>query len=388
MLTKVNEMTEAFIAAYSAGFNEAEWMKELRLDSFRKYKQMGFPEMKYGTGIIMDMSGLDIENWSIRPEVLQSDVIYNKDITSVKIHRSDDSIKELLGSLVKPENKLLALHYALFDGFIVIIPKNKKFNEPIKISTFLENEMHFNHFLIIIGDGAEVDILEDSIDYGRPGLKTNVVEMFIGKEAKVNYIMTQKLNDGVYNFTTRRAVLGKDSKLNWLGCTLGSRFSQIENTSILKEEGAESNNYGIFIGMNEEQFDFFNNVRHEAPHTNSEILTRGIVKDKSKSLCRGSIEIKKNAHSCDAFQRADTLMLSKGAEADAVPELKIDNNDVKCSHGSTIGQVDEEKMFYLMTRGLNEQEARKTIVQGFLEPTISKMKHIDHLKDDIEKRIK
>src|SRR3989344_8957308 len=282
MLTKIKDIDEKYIANCSAQNNEQPWMIQSKLDAFRKFKEIKeYPSLKYGTSIVMDTSGLDLENLNHRKSFPQSDFIYNKEVTAVLMSKADESIKEYLGKLVPIENKFLALHYSLFEGLIIIVPNGKKLENPFKIATFLENDTHFNHFLIIVGDDAEIDILEDAIDYGKKGFKTNVVEMFIGKNSKVNYIMTQKLNDEVYNLTTRRAVVGKDSKLNWLGCTLGSKFSQIENTSIIAEEGAESNNYGIFIGMNEEQFDLYNNVRHEAPNTNSEISTRGIVKDKS-----------------------------------------------------------------------------------------------------------
>jgi Fe-S cluster assembly protein SufD len=162
----------------------------------------------------------------------------------------------------------------------------------------------------------------------------------------------------------------------------------MEASSILIGEGAESYNYGVFLAHKEENFHIGSSTIHKAPNTNSDILVKGIVKDKAKALYDGLVHIDRIAQNCNAYQHEDALILNEGAHADSIPTLTIDNKEVKCSHGSTISQVDKEKLFYLKTRGLNEASATRVIIEGFFEPIVQKMKGISQLKENILARIK
>ncbi|MFC1649055.1 SufD family Fe-S cluster assembly protein, partial [Nanoarchaeota archaeon] len=205
------------------------------------------------------------------------------------------------------------------------------------------------------------------------GYRSHVVEAYLEQGAKVTYESMQSLNDA-WNFETRRARVGKDAKIDWFTATIGSKFSKVEVSSSLDRQGASTNNCGLFLGKDSQKFDIYNSVIHKAPNTYSDMNNRGIVMDKSKSIYRGLIRIDENSSNCNGYQTQDTLILSDEAEADAVPNLEIYNNDVKCSHGATIGQIDDEKLFYLMSRGLSRQEAIHEIVQGFLGDMADKVK--------------
>ena len=178
--------------------------------------------------------------------------------------------------------------------------------------------------------------------------------------------------------------------INWLDCCFGSNVTLSEVTTNLNGEGAETNNYGIFFGNKKQQFDLVANSMHNMPDTKSDIFTKGALTDKSKCIYRGLVKIQKNASGSNGYQKEDTLLLSPNAAADSIPDLEINNSDVKCSHGASIGRIDREKLFYLMSRGMDETEATRIYVKGFFEELIQKMK-IKELRDNmhnlVEKRM-
>jgi len=150
----------------------------------------------------------------------------------------------------------------------------------------------------------------------------------------------------------------------------------------LNGEGSATNNYGIFFGNEKQQFDLVANSIHNAPNTTSDIFTKGALTDTSKCIYRGLVKIHQNAGGSNGYQKEDTLLLSPDAAADSIPNLEIDNSDVRCTHGATIGRIDREKMFYLMSRGLNEKQATRTYVRGFFEELILKMQ-IEKLRENM-----
>ncbi len=142
----------------------------------------------------------------------------------------------------------------------------------------------------------------------------------------------------------------------------------------------------MFFTQEQQQFDVAVEVQHLAPQTTSDMRTKGVAKDKSRAVYRGNIKIHENAHNSMGYQREDTLILSEEATVDAIPKLEINNHDVKCKHGATVGQIDREKLFYLTSRGLSEGEAQATIVRGFFLPTIQKIS-AEALRERLEKEI-
>ena len=171
-----------------------------------------------------------------------------------------------------------------------------------------------------------------------------------------------------------------------MDCCFGSKATMSEVTTILQGEGSSTNNHGIFFGNKNQQFDLVANSVHNAPHTVSDIFTKGALTGNGKCLYRGLVKINQNAFGSNGYQKEDTLLLSEDAVADSIPNLEIDNNDVRCTHGASIGRIDREKMFYLQSRGLNEGTATKEYVKGFFEPLIQKIQ-IKNLRDNMHKMV-
>ena len=156
-------------------------------------------------------------------------------------------------------------------------------------------------------------------------------------------------------------------------CDLGGSLCKSDVSTWLKGDCSRTKIMTFFFGSGKQQFDLTLNVHHQAPYTTSDLVTRGALNQQSKAIYRGLVKIHKNAPNSIGFQKDDTLLLSENAEADAVPNLEIDNNNVKCSHGVTIGQIDHEKLFYLMSRSLSEENAKRKIVEAFFDPLIRKI---------------
>ena len=166
------------------------------------------------------------------------------------------------------------------------------------------------------------------------------------------------------------------------------RFSSVWEAltkTFLDGENAESCSQGILFGDNEQCFDVSTETIHTASRTKCNMMTKVVLNDNAKAVYRGLVRVNPKAVKCEGYQKNDTILLSENAEADAVPNLEIENNDVKCSHGATISQIDEMKLFYMMSRGIDEKSAKKQIVEGFFDPILANIEN-DKIKDDIKNK--
>ncbi len=217
------------------------------------------------------------------------------------------------------------------------------------------------------------DISSEGADENAEGYRGSLVEIFADNDSKIKFVSVQKLGQGFYDIGSKKAVAMNNARVDWVFAAVGGKITKLEVSPLLDGRGAFTENLGMFIGNGSQQFDIFTSAVHNAPNTNSDLLTKGSLRERSKSIYRGLVNIKQHAKGCDGFQRADTLLLSPYAQADAIPFLEIDNNDVKCTHAASIGQVDKEKIFYMQSRGLSYEESEKQIVQGFFEGVMEKI---------------
>ena len=212
--------------------------------------------------------------------------------------------------------------------------------------------------------------------------RSKIVELFIGKNCIVNYGNVQMLDSDAFNFTIKKASVGQNSTLNWMDCCFGSKVTLSEVTTHLDGEHAVTNNHGLFFGSKKQQFDLVAKSIHNAPLTISDILTKGALTDSSKCVYRGLVRIEQNAFGSNGYQKEDTLLLSSDAQADSIPNLEIENNEVRCTHGASIGRIDSEKLFYIMSRGLDRDLATREYVKAFFEPLIQKIQ-IEKLRENM-----
>ena len=378
----------ADLTAFSRSQGEPGWFTALRTAAWEQSLELPKPNFRYGITIALNARDLDLDALEYRQALRDGTTITVAEQQELRgavvadfrtaLHTHGELIRTHLFSVLgEPENRLDAIHRALLaNPMFIYVPRNVVVEMPITLRTRIHASVHCEHLLIIAESGSQVTIIdetESAVGHPDGALHTKAVEAIVGDGATVRYTAVQNLNPSVYHFTRKRATVGKDGRMDWLDCCMGGKLAQVEVHTSLDGTGAASNNWGMFFGRSAQQFDLSATVRHAAPHTTSDMLTKGAVTDHAKAIYRGLIRMERNAVQSNGFQRADTLLLSPDAEADNIPALEIDNADVKCSHASTIGQVDADRLFYLMSRGIPEDAARRMLVQSLFAPLIARV---------------
>ncbi|MEK6940919.1 MAG: Fe-S cluster assembly protein SufD [Nanoarchaeota archaeon] len=368
--------------------NEPQWLIDNRLSSMKKFKELSLPKFKYGIGILVDTSEL---NLNINPLLKNETVIVADE--SVRISRLHDALEnhgELIREIITKQpndNKINALHNTFFNDFMLIhIPKNTKIEKPIQINNKI-NDCLIRHILIIAEDNSEAIITEHTISAANnQTFCSQFVNVIVKENAKLKYNIAQGLNTNAYNFLTRKANVGRNGKITWMTCSIGSKFNQSSTKTNLIAEGAESKTFNVAFGDREQCYDLNEENNHIASNTLSSLLAKLILNDKARIVFRGLVKINNKAEGCEGSQKEESILLSENARVDIVPNLEISNNNVKCNHGATISQIDEETLFYLMSRGIHENMAKKLIIEGIFDTFISKVDD-ENLKKEIKEAI-
>jgi FeS assembly protein SufD len=291
------------------------------------------------------------------------------------------------------ENLFAAIHGAAFDsGAVVHVPANHCSEEPLILDAAMEGAAHFDHILIVAEPNSRltfVDTMRSSNSLEK-GYRSGMVEIFAKDGAQVSYVGVQDLPQEVTCFTHKRAVVGRDANVSWLDISLGGSHVKSDVTNLMVGPGGHAEIRGAFMGDGEQLFEISTVTIHEAPMSTGTMFIRGALRDEARSTYRGLIRIKENAHGVNSNQEEDTILLSEGARADAIPTLEIDNNDVRCGHSAHVGELDKERLFYIATRGLGEVDARLVVVDGFLEPLIRDVPDStlrEALREEVRRRV-
>ncbi|MDZ7292822.1 MAG: Fe-S cluster assembly protein SufB [candidate division KSB1 bacterium] len=290
------------------------------------------------------------------------------------------------------DEKFVALHGAFWNGgTFLYVPRNVKVEAPIRSFNVLSRSQaaSFDHVLIIVEEGAEITFFEENVsaELNQQAFSNSVVEIFVKPGAKLQFISLQNHGHTVYNFSHKRALIERDATMNWLVGTFGSRLSKSVIGSIMVGPGSSTEMLGLSFGDSDQVIDQNTLQIHQAPHTKSDLLFKTALKERSRSIYKGTIHVVHGAQKADAYQANRNLVLGRQARADSIPGLEIEANDVRCTHGATVGTVDEEQLFYLMSRGLSRDEAVKIIVDGFFEPVLRRIpdeRVVARLRETIE----
>ncbi len=371
--------------------NEPAWMLAKRLRAWTVYCEMSRESTASSVSKRLDVSQMKLEKlqgpiWTDAPVVrndtpaslLPQGVISSTLSEALRDH--PDLIEKyfMTGCVRINENALTALHAAFWNvGSFLYVPRNVKIDVPIGniIVKDKGNDVLFPHTLIIVEEGAMVTFIETSRSTAEDGqaFVNGVVEIFAGSGATVSYISPQFFGENVYHFTFKKAIGKKDSAVHWCEIGIGGRISQSDIQLILDEQGATGELLGIYFPRGHQQMEYRTLQVHASPHTKSNLLYKGALQENSKTIFHGVIQVHKGAQRTDAYQANRNILLSSGAHADSIPVLEIEANDVRCTHGATVGPIDEEVLYYLMSRGLSRSEATRMLVIGFLMPVIDKI---------------
>jgi Fe-S cluster assembly protein SufD len=285
---------------------------------------------------------------------------------------------ERLHSLVGWEEKFAAHNAALWrHGLLVHVPKGVIVERPlyVRIANSADEGALFWRLLVVVEEGASLSLIEEYAS-SRPdlgGYSNAVSELFVERGAKLEYVSIQNLSRETWHFASHHARLGRDARLDWVAGGFGSRKGKTWIQNDLAGEGAESRVTGAYFADGEQHIDYDTFQEHIAPHTTSDFAFKGALRDTATAVWRGMIRVENEAQHTNAYQENRSLMLSPGAHAVPIPGLEILANDVRCTHGATVGRVDRDELFYAMARGLSRAEAERLIIRGFFQDILDRI---------------
>ena len=333
--------------------------------------------------VVADQHGGQIQlmpgrsTWRLNPILEKKGVVFS-DLRSAVI-KHPNLVMKMAGSIVHAkEGKFAALAEALSqNGVMLYIPRGVQVEEPLQSILWSPglNLAHFSHILVWVDEGASVTYVHESASPDEKGhsLHSGVVEIFVAARARLQFVELQSWGNHVWNFTHERARIERDGNLEWIFGAVGSRLTKNFSDLDLVGEGATGRMSGFYFTDGTQHLDHDTQQNHLAPYTTSDLLFKGALKGKSRSVWQGMIFVAPGAQKTDGYQANRNLVLSKEARADSIPGLEILADDVRCTHGVTVGKIEQEPLFYTRSRGIPQDEAERLIVQGFFEAIMQRI---------------
>ena len=414
-LLNLKGFSEETINHISEAKKEPKWMRELRFRCLERYKGQPLPDSNEESWRRTSFNSLNFDEIQTTynnqfPDTITNSRIDKESYLAYKdssithnylskyleekgviftdmdtaLIKHPDLIKEyFMSHCVKPElNAFTMMHAAFWNGGIFLyVPRGVEIEVPIKC-LYASNKNGlglFYHTLIVLEESSRAYFLEESSStreaQSKPKEATQsfncpVVEIYLKENSSLNYLAVQDFGHNVYSAISKSVILKNNSSIKWTECTVGGRVTKSHLESTLVGQGASTNMLGISFVDGNHHLDASTSVHHKVPHTSGNILFKGVVNDNGTSIFQGMIQIDHDAQHTDSFMGNHNLLLSDNAKADSIPKLEIKADEVRATHGVTVGQVDKEQLFYLMSRGINEEDAKEMIVDGFLESIV------------------
>ena len=419
---------------------QPQWLKDLRAKAFRYFTENGFPtveneEWKYTNIAPMgrenfliaefsenvaddaEAGKLEVEIEKISAAADYADFVFDESKESVLVftngvfderasnlsaikdaavlsfaeaandERFGEIFRAKLGSLIDSEkNGFTALSAAFIGaGVFVHLPKNVKIDQPIQfLFTTDDGKISFPRVLIVADRFSEAMIIETYNRSGETKYLTNaVVEISVADEAKIKHFRVQRESHSAFHISNTAAEVGRGSVYDTTAINLGGKLSRHDVSLKFNAEGGEAFIDGLYFLGEDQHHDTHSVIRHDVPNCTSHQTYKGILNDKSRGVFNGKVFVAVGASGTDGYQSNKNLLLSNDARVDTKPQLEIFNDDVKCSHGATVGQLEEEELFYLLSRGLNESLARNLLTYGFAEEIVNKIE-IESIKKQLD----
>ncbi|NRW33516.1 Fe-S cluster assembly protein SufB [Clostridium beijerinckii] len=411
-------LTKDIIETISEEKNEAKWMRDFRLRSLEIYNKLKLPtwgpsldeldmdnivtyvrpksslvgswdEVPEDIKKTFDLLGIpeaekkslagvgaqydsEVVYHSIKEDLVKQGVIYTDMETALREH--EDLVKGYFMKCVTPnDHKFVALHGAVWSGgSFVYVPKGVNVDIPLQ-SYFRLNSPgagQFEHTLIIVDEGAKLHFIEgcSAPKYSVTNLHAGCVELYVKEGATLRYSTIENWSKNMLNLNTKRAIVEKNGIIEWVSGSFGSQISMLYPMSILKGEGARAEFTGVSFAGKGQNLDTGAKVIHAAPNTSSTINSKSISRNGGKATYRGVLKVNSNAYNSKSMVSCESLMLDNKSKSDTIPVIDLLNDDVEIGHEAKIGKISDDSIFYLMTRGISEDEAKSMIVRGFVEP--------------------
>jgi Fe-S cluster assembly protein SufD len=274
-------------------------------------------------------------------------------------------------------------------GALLYVPKRVVVDEPFyALSGMTDGGVDLTKTLVVLEEGAEATMLSEtaSVGPGAGGFHCGSIELLVEPTARLRYVNLQNWGDQVWHFAHQKAHVARGGSLQWTIGALGSRLAKVNQHVALTGEDAEAQVNGVMFTQGKQHLSYSTHQHHMAAHCRSDLLYKAALQDDSRTVWRGMIKVDRDAQKTNAYQRNDNLMLARTARADSIPGLEIEADDVRCTHGSTSGRVDDQQVFYAMTRGYTRQEAVRMIVAGFFQQVFDRIT-IESVRDALGEAI-
>jgi len=367
------EALERYRALPVPDTTEEHWrftnLKGFDPDSFRREQETAPEAGRPGTMLDLDVAGLaTITEAGVEIEHAPEGVTFAP--------LSEDH--ERLYSLVGWDEKFAAHNAAVWQhGLLVHVPEGVELDKPlyVRITNSAEGGALFWRLLVIADPGARFTLVEEAASAARElqSYTNAAVELFVEQGAKLEYVSLQNLSRETWHFASQHARVERDAELDWVTGGFGSKKGKVRIQNDLAGQGATSQVTGAYFTDGNQHLDYDTFQEHIAPNTTSDFAFKGALRDTSTAVWRGMIRVERDAQKTNAYQENRNLMLSPTTHAVPIPGLEIMANDVRCTHGATVGRVDREQLFYLMARGLSRGEAERLIVRGFFEDVLARV---------------
>lgn len=411
-------LSRADVEALSARYNEPDWLRQARLAAWEVYEALPMPTTQDepwrrtdyrhinwdSAGILLSPNGGrfdDIPADNRRPllgdtqggmlafvddkpvhaelsdELARQGVIFTDLHTAIREH-GDLVRRHLMTHAVTPQHgKFAALNAALWThGVFLYVPRGQSVTLPAHSVFYADRPgAVLGHILVVLDEGASIDYLHETLS---PTLTSDasyigVTELIVGPGATLRFVNLQDWGRHMFEFSTQRARVAADGQLDWITGQMGGKLIKAFMEIDLDGPGAWGRMSGLYFPDGAQFMDLDTQQNHNAPHTTSDLLFKGVLKDQSRAVWQGMIKALPGAQKTDGFQANRTMLMSKEARSDSIPGLEIQANDVRCTHASATGYIEEEVLFYLMSRGLPRKEAEKLVVDGFFVPVLDRI---------------
>ena len=357
------------LALAVAAVDELEAVPESVRDVLARSRERG--------AVLVDVDGGTVYH-RVDEELVERGVIFAR-LSQVAETRPDLLEKYLFSSEIPSmEEKLWAAHVALLsDGYLLYVPSGVRIETPVHAFHCLTRTgiVTSTHTLVVVETGAQATLIDEFVseDVAETSISLAGAELFGGSDATLGYIALQRFGRGVQHFGLQHVTTQRDSRLTGINVNLGADLARADVTSHLEGSGSESEMLALWFGDRDQHFDHHTCQHHAARSAHSDLLYKGALTDSAESVFRGLIRVEPDAQLTDAYQTNRNLLLSDEASARTLPNLEIEADDVRCSHGATVGQVEARQLFYLMSRGLTREQAERLLVFGFFDEVIGRI---------------
>jgi len=342
------------------------WIEAMRRNAKKDFDGLSLPSEKDESWRYTDLKKASLE--FRKSEKPLTKFTCTKGVIAIPIAKALDEMpqaRELFGKLIQKKDKISAYHFSSFmDGMFIRVPAGLA----ASVTADLQNPS--SHSIILVEKNAALDYSESLTGCG---LSTDAVEIFAQDGSSINFSSFQALDGDASGFSMKHATLGRDARISWTFFSSGSRLHRLDSSTIFTGQGSSAETAAAFLSKDSQHMDITTNAHHKVQNTQNKISARGVLLGKSSAVFRGMIKIDKQAQQTNSYLSDHMLLVGSDAVANSIPGLQIEANDVKASHGSTKGQIDEDQLFYLESRGLKRSDAEKMIIQGFFAPVFERI---------------